>query len=173
MRRALIGAGLLAMWAGASALAQDPGARRVAGEGKQIYQRANCVGCHKWHGDGGGGYGGDALSLRKSELTRDQIIEVLRCGRPGTGMPYHLRGAYDGDECYGLTREAVGKDMPIEGKTFLRPSEIEAVTDYVIASLQHRGEPSYTDCEAFFGAGARTCNVYKTAAAAPGAGTQE
>lgn len=167
MRRALIGAGLLALWAGASAVAQAPGAHHAAGEGKQIYQRANCVGCHKWHGGGGGGYGGDALSLRSSELTREQIIEVLRCGRPGTGMPYHLRGAYDGDGCYGLTRAAVGDDMPIEGKVFLRPSEIEAVTDYVIADIQHRGEPSYTDCEAFFGDGARTCNVYKAATTAP------
>ena len=32
--------------------------------GQAIYKRANCVGCHKWHGDGGGGYGGAALSLR-------------------------------------------------------------------------------------------------------------
>lgn len=170
MRRALTTAALLAVLTGASALAQDPGAPRMAGEGKRIYQGANCVGCHKWHGDGGGSYGGNALSLRKSELTRDQVIEVLRCGRPGTGMPYHLRGAYDGDGCYGLTREGLGKDMPIEGKTFLRPGEIEAVTDYVIANVQHRGEPTYADCEAFFGAGARTCNVYKTAA---GAGTEQ
>lgn len=170
MRLALIAAGLLAALAGASALAQDLGEHRRAGEGKQVYQRANCVGCHKWHGDGGGGYGGDALSLRKSELTREQIIEVLSCGRPGTGMPYHLRGAYDGDGCYGMTRQELGKDIPIEPLAYLRPTEIEAVTDYVIANVQHRGEPSYTDCEAFFGNGARTCNTYKSAAANPPAG---
>lgn len=178
MRRAWMAGGLLATlsiitFAEGAAPAQDPGAHGVPGGGKQVYQRANCVGCHKWHGGGGGGYGGDALSLRKSELMRDQIIEVLRCGRPGTGMPYHQRGAYDGDGCYGMTRADVGKDMPIEGKVFLRPAEIEAVTDYVIANLQHHGEPTYADCEAFFGAGARTCNVYKSADAAPGAGGTE
>ena len=63
--------------------------------GKAVFSKANCVGCHKWHGNGGGGYGGDALSLRRTELTRDQIIETVACGRPGTGMPFFSRGAYD------------------------------------------------------------------------------
>ena len=26
--------------------------------GKHVYRQANCVGCHKWHGGGGGSYGG-------------------------------------------------------------------------------------------------------------------
>ena len=29
------------------------------------------MGCHKWHGDGGPGYGGAALSLRESGLDRE------------------------------------------------------------------------------------------------------
>ena len=62
--------------------------------GQAIYKRANCVGCHKWHGDGGGGYGGAALSLRKTELEKPQIMETVRCGRPGTGMPYFSRNSY-------------------------------------------------------------------------------
>ena len=61
----------------AQAPASDP-----TNAGKAVFSRANCVGCHKWHGNGGGGYGGDALSLRKTELTRDQIIETVGCGRP-------------------------------------------------------------------------------------------
>jgi mono/diheme cytochrome c family protein len=73
----------------AQAPASDP-----TGAGKAVFSKANCVGCHKWHGNGGG-YGGDALSLRKTELTRDQIIETVACGRPGTGMPFFSRGAYD------------------------------------------------------------------------------
>ena len=161
MRLSSIAAGLLALVACASALAQGAGVRRRADEGKQVYQRANCVGCHKWHGGGGGGYGGSALSLRTSELTREQIVEVLNCGRPGTGMPYHLRGAYDGDGCYGTTREALGKDMPVQPAVFLRPGEIEAVADYVVANVQRRGEPVYAECAAFFGDGARGCNSLK------------
>ena len=38
--------------------------------GRRVYEKANCVGCHKWHGGGGGGYGGAALSLRETALER-------------------------------------------------------------------------------------------------------
>jgi hypothetical protein len=130
-------------------------------EGKAVYQRANCVGCHKWHGNGGGGYGGDALSLRSTHLTREQMIQTVSCGRLGTGMPYHLRGAYDSVPCYGLTRAQVGGKIPPEGATFLRPAEIEAVVDYVIGHIKGKGEPDYGDCIAFFGNGSRVCNIYR------------
>jgi Cytochrome C oxidase, cbb3-type, subunit III len=137
--------------------------------GKQVFQRANCMGCHKWHGNGGGGYGGDALSLRKTELAREQIIETVSCGRPGTGMPFFVRGAYDTTKCYDMARKDVGDQMPPEANVFLRPSEIEAVADYVIAHIKGKGEPTYDECTAFFANGSRVCNVYKesTQSAAP------
>ena len=163
MKRLLIVAGALAVLAGAPLAAQDSGGHRRSSDGKQVFQRANCVGCHKWHGGGGGSYGGAALSLRTSELTREQIIEVLNCGRPGTGMPYHLRDAYTAGGCNGMTLEELGKDAPVKAAAFLRPSEIEAVTDYMIANVQRRGEPTYAECAAFFGEGARVCNTYKAA----------
>ncbi len=119
------------------------------------------MGCHKWHGNGGGGYGGDALSLRKTELTRELIIETVSCGRPGTGMPFFVRGAYDEAKCYDMTRQDAGDQMPPEANVFLRASEIEAVADYVIAHIKGKGEPNYTECEAFFANGSRVCNVYK------------
>ncbi len=140
-------------------------------EGKRIFQRANCVGCHKWHGGGGGGYGGDALSLRATQLDRDQIIETVTCGRPGTGMPYFQRSAYDGEEhpCYGLGRQELGKDVPVEANIFLRPSEVGTVADYVIAEVKGRGEPNLAECTAFFGEGSRVCNIYKVAPTAESA----
>src|ERR1043165_8144965 len=76
--------------------------------GKAVFSRANCMGCHKWHGNGGGGYGGDALSLRKTELTRDQLIEAVGCGRPGTEMPFFTRGAYDEVKCHDMNRQDAG-----------------------------------------------------------------
>jgi mono/diheme cytochrome c family protein len=134
-------------------------------EGKHVYQRANCVGCHKWHGGGGGGYGGNALSLRATELDRDHIIETVACGRPGTGMPYFKRGAYDdaSHPCYGVTRQDLGQNVPVEANIFLRPNEIAAVADYVLADVKGKGEPTYAQCIAFFGEGAHVCNVYKSA----------
>jgi mono/diheme cytochrome c family protein len=133
--------------------------------GKAVFKRANCFGCHKWHGNGGGGYGGDALSLRKTELTREQIMEIVSCGRPGTGMPFFTRGAYDTVNCYGMNRQDAGNQMPQEAGAFLRPNDIEAVADYVIANVKGRGEPTYAECVGFFGDTSRVCDIYKKQAA--------
>jgi mono/diheme cytochrome c family protein len=129
--------------------------------GKAIFKRANCFGCHKWHGDGGGGYGGAALSLRKTELTRDEIMETVACGRPGTGMPYFARGAYDSSKCYEMSRHDVGDQIPPEGGLYLRGPEIEAVANYVMDNVKGRGEPNYDECTNFFGKTSRVCDSYK------------
>src|SRR5207237_5784483 len=142
---------------GQSATSSDP-----TDAGKAVFKRANCFGCHKWHGNGGGGYGGDALSLRKTELTREQITEAVGCGRPGTGMPFFTRGAYDTIKCYDMSREDVGGRIPPEANTFLRPSDVEAVADYVIAHIKGEREPSYSECVKFFGDTSRVCDIYKT-----------
>ena len=158
---------------GQSAVTSDP-----TDAGKAVFKRANCFGCHKWHGNGGGGYGGDALSLRKTELTREQIIETVGCGRPGTGMPFSTRGAYDTIKCYDMNRQDAGGQMPPEANTFLRPNDIEAVADYVIAHIKGRGEPNYAECVNFFGDTSRVCDIYKakagpTANSAAGAGNAQ
>ena len=136
-------------------------------EGRAVYARANCVGCHKWHGSGGGGYGGAALSLRKTELDKEQIIQTVTCGRPGTGMPYFSRGAYSDDPsaphpCNGLTKQELGDVHVAEATIFLAPAEIEAVADYVLATIKGKGEPNLEECVAFFGDGSRACEIYKT-----------
>ncbi|MCK1641452.1 c-type cytochrome [Bradyrhizobium sp. 157] len=138
------------------------GAHRTLNEGQRIYEKANCVGCHKWHGDGGGGYGGAALSLRTTQLTRDQIVEVVHCGRPGTGMPHFNRDAYKDYGCYsGVTAQDLGKDLPLDAPAFLRPKEIETVVDYVLKHIKGKGQTSYQDCVDYFGEGSRACEVYK------------
>jgi mono/diheme cytochrome c family protein len=130
--------------------------------GRRVYEKANCVGCHKWHGGGGGGYGGAALSLRETALDHEMLVEVIRCGRPATRMPYHDRGAYQAADCYGGTTKAdLGADFPPKAATFLRDPEIEAVADYVIARQQGKGEPTYDDCVAFWGANSQECAAMK------------
>src|SRR3981189_20845 len=126
-------------------LAAQPAAQDRTDVGKRVFKSANCVGCHKWHGNGGGGYGGDALSLRKTELTREQIIETVDCGRPGTGMPFFIRGAYDAVKCYDMNRQDAGAQMPPEANTFLRPNDIGAVADYVFAYIKRKGEPNNSE----------------------------
>lgn len=154
---ALAGIALAAMTASVAAQAADP-----TDAGKAVFKRANCFGCHKWHGNGGGGYGGDALSLRKTALTREQIIETVGCGRPGTGMPFFTRGAYDSVKCHGMNREDVGGQIPPEANIFLRPADVEAVADYVLARIKGKGEPNYDECIDFFGNTSHVCDIYKT-----------
>lgn len=130
--------------------------------GKNVF-KASCGGCHKWHGDGGGGYGGAALSLRQTQLTHDQIIETVKCGRPGTGMPSHDRDAYKDKSCYGLTKEEAGNTIPPIANSFLSASEIEAVASYVATTLQGKGEPTLDECLTFWGPTSSVCNEFKKA----------
>jgi hypothetical protein len=59
--------------------------------------------------------------------------------------------------------------MPPEANTFLRPNDIEAVADYVIAHIKGKGEPNYAECVTFFGDSSRVCDVYKKAEGQPAA----
>jgi hypothetical protein len=78
-----------------------------------------------------------------------------------------VRGAYDEVKCYDMSRQDAGAQMPPEGGTFLRPKDIEAVADYVIAHIKGAGEPTYAECVAFFSSSSRVCDVYKTEAQKP------
>jgi len=157
---ALLALAVIAIVATPASVAAQPADPTDAG--KTVFKRANCFGCHKWHGNGGGGYGGDALSLRKTELTREQIMETVECGRPGTGMPFFTRGAYDNVKCYGMNRQEVGAQIPPEANVFLRQADMEAVAEYVLAHIKGKSEPNYSECIDFFGNASRVCDVYKT-----------
>src|SRR5262249_57408655 len=130
------------LWAAAPAGAKPPPSAedaRLIEFGKGIFkEKANCQFCHKWDASGDTGYGGNALSLRKTALNPEQFVEVVRCGRPSTGMPYHDRLAYTDKRCYGVTREEVGKDMPPMGE-FLSAREIDAVVRYLFAKAVGHG----------------------------------
>lgn len=130
-------------------------------EGLRIYKSANCVGCHKWSGNGGGGYGGAAANLRQTQLNLEQIEETIRCGRPMAGMPHFKLDAYSDGSCYGLKASDLpdGK-MPPEPDHGLRPKEIKAVAEYVATHIKDQGEPTFSQCQAFFGTGTRVCDVY-------------
>jgi mono/diheme cytochrome c family protein len=147
-----------------SAFAQTAPSReeaRALEQGKEIYKlKANCQFCHKWDASGDQGYGGNASSLRKTMLTQEQFAEVVKCGRPGTGMPYHDQHAYTDKRCYGVTREEVGKDLPLLGES-LQPREIDAVVKYLYAKAVGRGAATYEDCVDFWGQDTRQCEPMK------------
>jgi cytochrome c553 len=129
--------------------------------GKEIYKiKANCQFCHKWDASGDTGYGGIALSLRKTKLTPEQLTEVVKCGRPLTGMPYHDKFSYTDKRCFGMAREDLGKDAPPMGE-FLSAREIDAVVKYLFARAVGRGESTYEDCVDFWGKDTRQCEPMK------------
>ena len=115
----------------------------------------------KWDASGDQGYGGNALSLRATHLTPEQLTEVVKCGRPGTGMPYHDRFAYTDKRCYGHTREEMGKDMPPAGNDFLSQREVEAVVKYLFAKAVGHGPATYADCIDFWGKDTKQCDPMK------------
>jgi mono/diheme cytochrome c family protein len=161
----LLAIAAVVLGAGAVLAQSNMGGHQPRSEGQRVYEKANCVGCHKWHGGGGGGYGGPALSLRNTQLDREQLIEVVHCGRPATGMPRHDRNAYKDYKCYGgMTPEEIGEDMPAEAPNVLRAQDIEIVVDYVLQHVKGKGSTTYRDCTDFFGDGARACDIYQNAA---------
>lgn len=53
--------------------------------GRELFQ--NCVLCHKYDGRGGPSEGGYGADLRKTTLTREQVIFIITYGRQDRGMP--------------------------------------------------------------------------------------
>jgi mono/diheme cytochrome c family protein len=83
--------------------------------GQRLFQdKADCQFCHGIDGDGRGDprSPGQAADLHKTILNREQLIEVITCGRPGTEMPHFDRFAYEDKSCYGRTAAELGNDTP-------------------------------------------------------------
>jgi mono/diheme cytochrome c family protein len=126
-------------------------------------EKAGCQECHGWAGDGKGGFHheGKALSLRVTELTRDQIRMTIQCGRPGTPMPHFDRFAYTDKRCYDMTAEDLGAEVPSNSGTALQAYEIDALADYVATKLKGAGAATRAQCLAFFQmSSAVQCDTY-------------
>ena len=123
--------------------------------GLNVYKKGNCMGCHSWDGKGGGH--GAAVSLRNTELTINEIINVIKCGRPGTGMPYFLKKAYIEEKCYDTTFEDYDEsNRPVNSQKFLSSKQIEAVSIFVREVLQNKKlDKNY--CEFFYEKGSKVC----------------
>jgi len=134
--------------------------------GRTIFDgKGACSFCHGWAGDGQGDprSEGGAPSLRASALNRDQIREIVQCGRLGTAMPYFDRFAYTDDRCYGMTAADAGAEMPTRSFTTLQAHEIDAVADYVAAKVLGAGDVTFEQCVEFFGKVVEACGNYPTA----------
>lgn len=133
-------------------------------KGEMIWkQKAGCLECHGWAGDGKGGFHheGQAPSLRVTQLTRDQIRMTIQCGRPGTPMPHFDRFAYTDKRCYDMTAKDLGDSVPDRAAVTLQSYEIDALADYIAAKIKGAGPITRSQCIDFFGANAGThCDAY-------------
>ncbi len=142
------------------AMAQDTStAAALVGDperGKFVYQRTgNCVNCHGWAGDGQAGRNPLArtagANLRTTGLDAEGLAEAIRCGRPGTQMPYHDSASYRDDRCYGLVMSDFEPGQaPLRGKTF-REKQLVDLIAYMQAHMVGRGKPTYEECAEYFG----------------------
>jgi len=123
----------------AAALLSSLDAAQDTSFGQRLFRdKADCQFCHGIDGDGRGApqSPGRAANLHTTILNRDQLIEVIACGRPGTEMPHFDKYAYEDTNCYGLSVAQLGNDAPHDPhSTSLTRREIEAVADYVLATF--------------------------------------
>ena len=151
---------LIALFAAAPVAQSEDVAR-----GQQIWHdKAECNFCHGWAGDGAASSGfhhpGNPPSLRKTQLTRDQIRMTIQCGRPGTEMRYFDRFAYTDKRCYGMSATDLGGLKIERASTTLQPDEIDALADYVAAKIKGAGAVTKAECVAYFGPGTARCDSY-------------
>ena len=132
-------------------------------DGERIWSnKAGCPQCHGWAGDGhvSGFESPGGLPLRTTQLTRDQIREVIQCGRPGTPMPHFDRFAYTDKRCYDMTAEDLGNLEAIRAETTLQPFEIDVVADYVATKIKGAGPVTRAECTEYFGKTGAECDKY-------------
>lgn len=134
--------------------------------GKIVFRTiGGCVSCHGWPADGKTGINMRAPTgpnLRETELDQAGLTEVVKCGRPGTPMPYHDRAAYRDDRCYGMVKSDFAPDSePIRGKT-IGDKDIVNLVAYLQTHVIGLGKPTYAECADFFdNPAAKACDNLK------------
>jgi hypothetical protein len=138
-----------------------------AERGQRVYQRVGlCVNCHGWPGDGQTGLNPmvhvAGANLRETKLDEQGLFDIIRCGIPGSQMPYHDQASYKDDRCNGLLMSDFAPgERPIRGKTFSEAQLIDLVA-YLEKYVVGHGKPTYEDCVLYFGSSAdKSCSYLK------------
>jgi hypothetical protein len=126
-----------------------------AEKGKRVYQRIGvCVNCHGWPGDGQTGTNPmvhvQGANLRETRLDAQGLYDVIRCGIPGTQMPYHDQASYKDDRCNGLLLSDLPPDQAVvKGKTFGDAQMLDLIA-YLEKYVVGHGKPTYEECALYF-----------------------
>jgi len=146
----------------APARAQTPD--DIAAGMRLFRQKGNCQACHGWAGDGRklDGQMPDGADLRVSVLDRDTLILLIKCGRPGSGMPAFDKFAYSDGRCYGLKQadlRAKNLQMP-DPPSALLAREIEALADFMLAKIVGKGPMDRSNCIDYWGSDVQACREF-------------
>jgi len=138
----------VALWASPS-LAQDE-ARVKAG--LNAWKSAGCSECHGAFADGERerDEAPAGANLRSTRLDNAAITEVVRCGRPNTGMPRFDEGAYSQRGCYGQPTGAV-PDALYPTPRMLSQQEIGLVVTYLRARVIGKRAVTPEECSYYYG----------------------
>jgi mono/diheme cytochrome c family protein len=155
---------LLVLFSYSVAWAQAADPSDIAEGGRLFRQKANCQACHGWAGDGRkmDSQMPDGANLRETRLDRQDLVLVIKCGRPGTGMPAFDRFAYSDGRCYGLKQadlRASGQRMPDPPST-LQVREVEAIADFLVAKVVKQGPMDHAKCIEFWGSEVEACGEF-------------
>jgi len=124
-------------------------------------QKGDCQACHGWAGDGRkmDSQMPDGANLRALKIDRETLIQTIRCGRHGTGMPAFDRLAYSDGRCFGLK----AADLRARGLTLTDPpatlqlNEFNLLADFLIAKVIGKGPINRTQCIDYWGFDVAAC----------------
>ena len=124
-------------------------------------QKGNCQACHGWAGDGRkmDSQMPDGANLRGMKIDREVLIQTIKCGRPGTGMPAFDRLAYSDGRCFSLKQadlRARGLVMPDPPAT-LQPNELTLLVDFMLAKIIGKGPIDRAQCIDYWGSDVAVC----------------
>lgn len=134
-------------------------------KGKVVYQRTGfCVNCHGWAADGQAGRNLMAhavgANLRETKLDRQGIYDIIRCGIPGTQMPYHDQVSYKDDRCFGMMAKDFAPGVqPAKGKTMREAQMVDLIAYLEKYTIGH-GKPTYEECALYYGTTASKSCAY-------------
>jgi len=141
--------------------AQAADATDVA-EGMRLYlQKGDCQACHGWAADGRkmDSQMPDGPNLRETKLNRERLIQTIKCGRPGTGMPAFDKFAYSDGRCYGMKQSDLKSPMPDPAATF-QQREIELVVNFLLSKVVGKGPMNHAKCVEYWGSDVETCREF-------------
>jgi Cytochrome C oxidase, cbb3-type, subunit III len=144
------------------ARAQAPDPADIAAGMRLFRQKGNCQACHGWAGDGRkmDSQMPDGANLRASVLDRETLIMIIKCGRPGSGMPAFDKFAYSDGRCYGLKQADLKSptlQMPDPPAT-LQVREIQAIADFMFAKIIGKGAMDREKCVDYWGSDVELCS---------------